>query len=239
MQVYDHTNPKYIKVWGRLGEDRFNGAYYYSREIVRNIIPKIKTDRKWFTVNCTTEPADHSIVFIHDNKFPAKTYSWIEQYNDVILVCGVPETMEKVAHLGTPIYLPLSIDVKEVEQYKQPKTRDCAYAGRWSKIQKNATSYQHAHLCGLDRRTLLMEMAKYRKVYAVGRTAIEARALGCEIGAYDPRYNNVSIWKILDNSDAAVLLQKALIDVEREGATTIDCTKYKEYDSMILKYEDS
>lgn len=84
-----------------------------------------------------------------------------------------------------------------------------------------------------------MEMAKYRKVYAVGRTAIEARALGCEIGAYDPRYNNVSIWKILDNSDAAVLLQKALIDVEREGATTIDCTKYKEYDSMILKYEDS
>lgn len=216
MDIIDHTYPSYIKAWSKLRDDRFNGAYYYSREIVRNIIPNVKTDRKWFTVNCTTEPADHSIVFIHDNKFPARTYSWIRKYNDVVLVCGVKETMEKVSHLGTPIYLPLSIDVKEVEQYRQPKTRDCAYAGRWSKIQKNATSYQYAHLCGLDRRTLLMEMAKYRKVYAVGRTAIEARALGCEIGAYDPRYNDPSVWKVLDNAEAAKILQAELDKIDKK-----------------------
>lgn len=213
-KIIDHTYPSYIKVWSRLKDDRFNGAYYYSQEIVKNIIPRINTDRKWFTVNCTTEPADHSIIFIHDNKNPTRTYSWIEHYKDVILVCGVPQTMDKVSHLGVPIYLPLSVDVRALQKYKTLKTKDCAYAGRWSKCKGCHIPSKCEYLHGMDRNRLLTEMAKFKKIYAVGRTAIEAKALGCEIGAYDPRFPDPSIWKVRDNLEMVPLLQKVIDDID-------------------------
>ena len=57
-------------------------------------------------------------------------------------------------------------------------------------------------------------MAEYKTIYAVGRTAIEAKALGCRLKAYDPRFPKVSRWKVLDNRAAAAMLQEYLDEID-------------------------
>ena len=214
--IYDHNAKPYRAQWKLSGDDKFNGAYYYSQEIVNNIIPLIETDRPWVTVNAAAQCEDRAIVFIHDNLTPEETYSWMSQYDDLILVCGVPETCERVAHLGTPIYLPLSIDVEEVKQYKvKRKTKKIAFAGRKSK-KTYRLPIDIDYLEGMPREMLLAEMAKYKKVYAVGRTALEAKALGCEILPYDDRYQDPEIWQVLDNTDAAKILQEKLDEIDKK-----------------------
>lgn len=203
--IIDHNNEKYRRRWNRSGDNRWNGAFYYSKEIVANIIPRVETDRNWVTVNQRGECFDHSIVFIHNNLHP-QNYEWLSDYEDLVLVCGVPETREKVAHLGKTLYLPLSVDCEYVRRFRARKTRDRALIGRPSKV-KNVELDCVDVIAGLPRTKLLPLMARYREVYAVGRTAIEARILGCEVLPYDPRYPDPSIWQILDNSDAAELLQ--------------------------------
>ena len=130
--IVDTDHPKYLDKWRWQNTGKWNGAYYYSKEIVKYFIPNIKTDRHWITVNVKGVGADHAIVFIHNNLHP-ENYSWLKKYDDLILVCGLPETMDKVRHLGTPIHLPLSVDVREVEQYKREKDKGVCYAGRKGK----------------------------------------------------------------------------------------------------------
>lgn len=50
-------------------------------------------------------------------------------------------------------------------------------------------------------------VAKYRNALAVGRCAIEAMVLGCEILPYDRRCPDPSIWRVVDNREAAQMLQ--------------------------------
>lgn len=195
----------------RLGSGKYNGAYYYSIEICDNIIPLVDTDRNWVTINIPGACLDHSIVFIHNNLNPER-YSWLKNYDDLILVCGVPETCGKVANLGTPIYLPLSIDIEYVKQFATKKTKDKAYVGR-----KNKKHMDGVHLPsdidfleGLKREELLPKMAEYKEVYAVGRTALEAVVLGCEVLPYDERFPDPSIWQPIDNREASELLQSHL-----------------------------
>ena len=207
--IIDHTNPRYMHTRSMLGKDRYNGAYYYSVEITERIIPNVETDYNWMTVNVPEAGRDHMIVFIHNNKTP-KCYEWLRDFKDIILVCGVPETIPKVEHLGRAIYLPLSINVEEVESYRTEKTKDTAFAGRKSKRRDIKFPESVDFLQGLPRDRLLQEMAQYKKIYAVGRTAIEAKALGCEILPYDPRYPDVDRWKVIDNLEAARMLQEEL-----------------------------
>ena len=210
--IIDHNNPEYKKVWLNSGNNRFNGAYYYSREIVKGIIPNIKTDRNWVTINKPGQCLDHSIFFIHNNMYPSR-YEWLKDYQDLILVCGVKETCDKVKHLGTPIYLPLSVNVKEVEQYRTEKTKEVAFVGRRSKRNNYIFPSNVDYLEDMKREDLLREMAKYQFVYAVGRCAIEAKILNCEILAYDERFP-YDIWNILDTKDAVKILQKELDEVD-------------------------
>lgn len=209
--IIDHNNKTYRRIHSLSGVNKYNGAYYYSKEIVRNIIPRVETDRNWVTVRVENEAFDHSVVFIHNNK-ETDCYEYLRNYKDLILVCGIPETMDKVKHLGTPIYVPLSIDVAEVSKYRCEKTKDVAYAGRPSKRQGKLWDVDHIE--GVRREMMLQQMAQYRYVYAVGRSAIEARCLGCEILRYDPRYPDVSIWKVIDNSEAAQILQNELDKID-------------------------
>ena len=221
--IYDHNHPFYKAKWIYSGENRWNGAYYYSKEIVRNIIPRVKTDRSWVTVNipyqnrvpqfeaCTES---HSIVFIHNNLHP-ENYDWLRRYNDLILVCGIPETMEKVEHLGTPIYLPLSIDVDDVKRHIRAKTKNRAFVGRPSKANGHDFPQGTDIISGMERDDLLDVMAQYRQIYAVGRTAIEAKALRCEVLPYDDRFPDVSRWEVLDNKDASVILQQELDRIDK------------------------
>lgn len=237
--IIDHNNLMYRKKWEYAREHRFNGAYYYSTEIVRNIIPNVKTTRNWVTINVPGVACHHSVVFIHDNLKPFASYLWLTNSRDLVLVCGVKETMNKVRHLGIPIYVPLSIDVEYVKQFKTKKTKDTAYVGRKGKPGTEHLPKDIDYISGMRREELLKEMAKYKKVYAVGRCALEAKVLGCKVLPYDRRYNDVSVWKILDNYDAAILLQKALDDIDKNGKIMVDCTEYVEYEDMIKKHKEN
>lgn len=215
--IFDHECKEYRRKWHLAGNGRFNGAYFYSKEIVENIIPNIKTDRNWVTVNALGACADHSIVFIHNN-MNADAYNWLLDYKDLVLVCGIKETCEKVAHLGKTIYLPLSIDVKEVKAHKaKKKTKEVAYVGRLDKktykVPRNTPV-----ITDMPRTMLLDEVAKCKKVYAVGRCALEAKVLGCEILPYDDRYPDVELWQVLDNSEVVPMLQSMLDEIDKEVA---------------------
>lgn len=208
--IIDHDHPTYRAAWLNSGLNRYNGAFFYSKEIVKYIIPNVKTERNWLTINTHGVGADHCIVFIHNNKHP-ENYNWLKRYKDLILVCGVPETCEKVAHLGKTIYLPLSVDVADVKRYERPKTKETAFAGRLEKA-KGLTGIDM--LAGLPRTKLLPAMAEYRNIYAVGRTAIEAKILGCKVLPYDQRFPDPSVWKVLDCRDAAKILQEELDKID-------------------------
>lgn len=183
-----------------------NGAYWYSYELVNNIIPHIKTDRPWVTVMVKGVCYDRAIFFIHNNLRPER-YEWLEDYKELILVCGIPETVEKVQHLGTPIFLPLSIDTEYVKGFRAKKTRDTAFAGRPAKKNLGSLPAGIDYLEGMSRFELLEKMARYKNIYAVGRTALEAKCLRCKILPYDNRFPDVKRWKVLDNKDVIPLLQ--------------------------------
>jgi hypothetical protein len=217
--ILDHTEPNYVKKRNSLVEgNKFNGAYYYSREIVKNIIPNVKTDRNWVTVRLADIPIpEHSIVFIHNNRNP-NYYEFLKDYKDLILVCGLERTVENMQYFGKAIYLPLSIDVKYVEKFRVPeKTKEMAFAGRLIKISK----MYHAPvpkecdiLTNMPQHRLLQAMADYKKVYCTGRTALQAKVLGCEIGVHDPNFPDPRIWKVIDNRDAAKMLQDILNEID-------------------------
>lgn len=211
--IISHEHRRYITKRGSTGKGRYNGAYYYSREICRYIIPFIRTTRNWITINIENIGVDHAIVFIHNNLHP-EHYDWLSKYKDLILVCGVPETCEKVAYLGRAIYLPLSVKVSEIEKYKCEKTKDTAYVGRKGKRKDIPFPIHTDFIEGLPRDKLLKEIAKYRKVYAVGRCAIECKILDCEILPYDKRFPDPAIWKVVDCSEAVEILQKKLDEID-------------------------
>ena len=118
------------------------------------------------------------------------------------------ETVEKVSHIGKAIYLPLSIDTKYLDQFKREKDKDTAYVGRPSKRHGIELPEGTVFLENMDRPQLLKEVARYKKVYAVGRAALEAKYLGAEILPYDPRYPDVNLWQVIDNLEAAKMLEK-------------------------------
>ena len=208
--IIDHNHPLYRARWRASGTNRYNGAFYYSKEIVKFIIPRVKTDRNWITINTRGVGLNHAIVFIHNNLHP-EYYKWLKRYGDLVLVCGVPETCEKMKELGKTIYLPLSVDVESVAQYKRPKTKETAFAGRAS---KRCGVKDCDYLMGLKRQELLPAMAEYKNIYAVGRTAIEAKILGCNVLPYDPRFPDPDVWEVLDCAEAAKMLQKELDKID-------------------------
>ena len=215
MSVVDWSNYKYHNRWLRSRANRFNGAYYYAKEIAKYMIPSIQTDRNWILVNQEGEGYDHSIVFIHNNLHP-ENYDWLSDFSDLILVCGIPETKEKVAHLGETIYLPLSIDVEEVKSFRTEKTKDVAFVGRAKKHEDISLPEGTDFIENLPRPVLLKKMAAYRQVYAVGRTALEAKVLGCEVLPYDPRFPDPDIWEVHDSKEMALVLQKLLNETEEK-----------------------
>lgn len=207
--IIDHNFPEYRKRWQTKGANRFNGAFFYSKEIVKLIIPNVETDRNWITINTLGYGLDHSIIFVHNNLEPER-YNWTKKYKDIIFVCSLESTCKKIARLGKTIYLPLSIDTKDVMKYRCEKDKEVAFAGRPSKRTLGKIPLNCDYLMNIPRAQMLRAMARYRKIYGVGRIALEAKCLGCEVLPYDYRFPDPSIWKVLDSRDAAKILQKKL-----------------------------
>lgn len=217
--IIDHTHPLYAEKRNKMPHgDKYNGAYYYSKEIVKNIIPLVKTDRNWITIRLPEmkNHPDHSIVFIHNNRNP-NYYEYLRDYKDCILVCGLPSTAENVSFFGKSIYLPLSVDVENVKKYRvKEKTKEAAFAGRSVKLAYATSSLPKNIdiLTDMPQSQLLREMAKYKTIYATGRTAIQAKILDCHVESHDTRFQNADIWQVVDNKDAAKMLQKLLDEID-------------------------
>ena len=98
---------------------------------------------------------------------------------------------------------------------KKNKTKEAAFAGRRNKITNHVPSSADI-LTDMPQSALLKEMAKYKKIYAVGRTAIQAKVLGCEVLPYDNLYPDPKVWKVIDCSEAANILQQELDKIDGE-----------------------
>lgn len=214
--IIDHTNPIYVQKRKAMSKDgKYNGAYYYSKEIVKNIIPNVKTERNWITIRLpeVKNHPDHSIVFIHNNRNP-NYYTYLKDYKDCVLVCSLPKTAENMRFFSDKvIYLPLSIDVKAVEKYKvKNKTKEVAYAGRRLKLNypNNRVPSNVDILSEMPQSKLLREMAKYKTIYASGRTAMQAKVLGCEVLPQETNFPDSNFWKVVDNFKASKILQDKL-----------------------------
>lgn len=225
-RIIDTTDLNYIaycKIFHPNGSGAYNGAYYYSKEIVKNIIPNVKTWRPWDTLGMKfLGSADYAIVFIHHNINHDKVYSWLRKYKDLVLVCSTPITHEWAKTMPNchAVFLPLSVDVGYVEQFKTDKTKDICYMGnRWAfkrqyedKLPPNVDFPPP----NMPREELLKWVAPYRKCYAIGRCAIEAKILRCEILPFYPVFQNPDYWKIMSNQEAAQLLQSQLDKIDNQ-----------------------
>lgn len=200
-----------------------NGAYYYAQEIEQNIAPLLKTERPIDTLTFRGNgSADHAICFLHHNLDHDRVYEWLNRYEDQILVCSVPVTYEWAVNSGhKAIFLPLSVDVDYVKQFRRKKKFGACYAGNlWKFKVPDIEKYvkKGTDLCkqDIEREELLKFIAQYRQCYAVGRCAIEAKILGCEVLMCDSRYPDPSVWQVLDNKDAAKMLQAELDKIDKK-----------------------
>ena len=229
--IINHLSPEYQKILHKYHATvALNGAYFYSEELCKNIIPYIKTDYNWVTINCGVA-MDHSIVFIHTNNDPYQ-YDFLKDYKDLILVVGQKKTKRKVKYLSDKvIYLPLSVDVNYVKKFRRnSKPFDLAFVGRRSKRFYKTVKFDEkcTFLEGMERPRLLNMMARYKRVYAVGRCALEAKILGCEVLPYDSRYPDPSVWVVLDNSEVIPILQKELNKLEVKNGSNASKSKRKD-----------
>lgn len=213
--VESHLSPYYSNIIP-------NGALIYSMNIVKNIIPNVKTKRNWVTID-THRCFDNSIVFIHSN-VNIERYEYLKDYKNLILVVSQHETVNKLKEAGYAdhvIYLPLSIDLDETLKYKNTKQHfrgGYCYAGRPDKpyvdglrLDKNIV-----FLTKLTHPALLERLNDYKYCYAVGLTAIEAKLMGCTILPFDRRYPDTRVWQVLDGKQAAKMLQTKIDAIDKK-----------------------
>ena len=175
---FSHLSQEYLD----LHLPRTNGAYWYSKEFVENIIPKIKTNRPFVTINLPPFCCDNAIVLIHNNLQPER-YEWLKQFKNLICLCSKFEPLAILTELlpkAHIVYLPMSIDSDYVKKFKaKRKTKNKCYFGRMATVPKNLP--EDAKILGNHpREELLKEVAKYKTVYATGRCLLEAKCLGCK-----------------------------------------------------------
>jgi hypothetical protein len=211
--IIDHDHPEYAAIRKKCGNGKYNGCYYYSKEIVKNIIPNVKTWRGWNTVGRELSGmCDHMIVFLHDNSTPWN-YAWLKKYKDLVLVCSSKYTLNSVFYSGHTVLLPMSIDTEYVKQFRTQKTKDTCFVGnvwvRRSLTNPSAIPDNVDFFSSLPRERLLKEVAKYKRAVAIDRCAQEVQVLGCELLPIETRYH-CDNFEVLDNRDAAKLLQNEL-----------------------------
>lgn len=221
-QLITHDDPVFQKMRDDLGIHAHNGGYYYSKEIVDNIIPSVQTDRSWITVCIKDKIMPHSIFFVHATE-TFEQYEWMKALPemDIIAVCSKKSSMlyfEKLRCVSHTIFLPLSVDTKYLKQFKQKKkTKDtCFYGNKWpSRVQYVLPEVSSApHIQGA-REECLEELAKYKQCYAIDRCALEAKTLGVNVLPTDARFNP-DIFRVYDNKEAALILQSQLDYIDKE-----------------------
>lgn len=225
MQIISADTKEFSAARNRLVHGKFNGAYFYAKEIEENIIPLVKTDRPWDLLGKrSTGSFDNAIVFLHNNADHERIYGgWLgKNYKNQVFVVNQPCTKRYVESLGLPcLYLPVSVDLSYVRKFCTKKTKKVCHVGnRWGWRRADIEKYVPKDVdfapWDMERDDLLRFMAQYEYVYAVSRCAVEAKALGCKVlkchSELDP-----DDFPMLDNKDAALILQKLLDDYEKRN----------------------
>lgn len=218
MKIIGSDTKEFSEARNRLVHGKYNGAYFYAKEIEQNIIPRVKTDRPWDLLGKrSTGSFDNAIVFLHNNAEHEKIYGgWLgKYYKNQIFVVNQPSTERYVKSLGLPcIYLPVSCDLDYVRKFRTKKTKEVCHVGnRWGWRRADIEKYVPPDVefapWDMKRDDLLRFMAPYKKVYAVARCAVEAKALGCEVLKCQTDMDPED-FPMLDNKEAAKILQKEL-----------------------------
>lgn len=212
--IQDHNSYEYLEARSKLKLGKHNGAYYYSKEIVENFIPKIKTDLNWQTINHQTAP-DNCIVFVHSNN-ALHRYDYLLNYKNVVLVCSTNHSKDKLISKGhrQVIYVPLSIDTEYLDKFKsETKSGEIACGNIWAFTDETKKYFRDnniIHYHDLQRDELLTLMGKSKRVYAIGRTAMEAIYLGAEVIQPDKEYPVEKYDTYYTQDDAIRIMQEQL-----------------------------
>ncbi len=232
----DRNDVNYRALYNQLGNGKYNGLYYYADTIEKYIIPQVKTDRPWNTIGLKAcGGTDNMILFVHNNITPEKDYTWVKRFDNVICVSNTKRSAEAASRVAYSIYLPPNINVKETRAFGKgiKKDQDTCFAGNpWPKYRAEIDKYVPAwvHRFGpMPREEFLPIVAHYKNAYAIGVTAVECRALGCNIlkrsDEFDPEE-----FPLFDCGDAAKCLQIAIEAVTKQNVNRpFDCTKLPEF----------
>ena len=206
---FSHLSPEYKA----LGLPKTNGAYWYSKELVENILPKIKTERPFVTINLDPFCCDNAIVIIHNN-IDQKGYEWLSRFKNLICLCSKIEALCNLVEMlpkAHVVFLPMSIDTTYVKKFKaKKKTRNACYFGRLATV-PNDLPKNVKILGNHDREETLKEVAKYKTVYARGRCLLEAKCLGCKTISTSKMTGSEDL---IDNKDAIKLLQNIINEID-------------------------
>ena len=220
-----------FKAWhSNSGESKNNGAYWYAKEIEKNILPKLKDlDTTIVTAGATLlkkQPAMYSVVVCHDNRSTISSYRHLLKLGNTF-ICSKHSTADTLTKAGEKaVYVPLSIDTRYVAKYKTDKTEDIAYVGNpWAFKQSYLKSLPDnvVQLSGMERLDLIKAMAKFKRVIAEGRCMMEAQVLGCEteVPVYPDGHESVYV-EALDNRDTIDLWRTAIeAHIEAVGSKCI------------------
>lgn len=214
----------YLALYNNLPDNaKHNGLYYYAKTLEKDVAPFLNTDRLINLIGlkaCGGE--DRMILFVHNNLTPEKDYAWSKCYDDVIYVSNTKRSYEYMKNYGHSLYLTPCVNVKEVKKFGRgvKKDQEACFAGNpWPAYRDEIDKYVPAwvHRFGtMPREELLPIIAHYKKVYAMGCTAVEARALGCKIMKRSEEYDPED-FPLLDVKDAIRILQNKIDEVEENN----------------------
>lgn len=219
MKIIGTKSDRYQAWRAKQGMARNNGAYWYAKEIEDIILPELKHLNLWInTVGSRfLSPRDiprGAVIVCHDNINTVRTYMRLFKL-DVLWICSkqsVADTLIK--HGEKAVYIPLSIDVEYVEQFKRKRrTKDIAYVGNAWGFKKEYLSSMPSNIVqlnGMDRDDLLKEMSKYRTIIAEGRCLLEAKVLGAKTELPTHGYGDIVDREVIDSREAIPMWREVL-----------------------------
>ena len=216
--IVSSNHPQYVARRNALPPtDRFNGAYYYSKDLENLVCPLLETKRPINLLGMKScGGVDGMIVFVHQYVDVARNYAWLKQFNNLIIVSSDHRADRILRHLGKVVHLPLSVDTVEIAKHRVERKDQyaCYYGNPWGFKRQEIHELvpPEVHRFGtMPREKAWDVIAHYQYCYAIGLCALEAQQLGCKLRQSRYRYPNPArSFPVLDCRDAAKMLQKAL-----------------------------
>lgn len=162
---------------------------------------------------------DNCIVFVHSNN-ALDRYDYLLKYKNIVLVCSTNHSKQELIAKGhrQVIYVPLSIDTEYLAKFKsETKSGTIACGNVWAFTSDTKNYFRSKgipHYHDLQRDELLALMGQSERVYAIGRTAMEAIYLGAEVIQPEKEYPVEKYTTYYTQDDAIKMMQEQLDNLE-------------------------